>query len=159
MEKKKKLKVSGWSKEADYRIKNRKWLRYSGEIAMQIHAQMEDRPEINQAWLAKAIGVTPQYVSKLLKGHQNLSLETIAKLSEALGVELISFPEFKYSRPFADSTYEQTIDSEQVGVFDIRAEAAEIAEFLSQTGNGDGTAQIKRPKNKNTAGTSVHVTF
>lgn len=32
-----------------------------------------------------------------MKGHENLTLETIYNLSQALGIELISFPEYKYS--------------------------------------------------------------
>lgn len=34
--------------------------------------------------------VTPQYVNKIVKGKENLSLETIWKIEEALGINLIS---------------------------------------------------------------------
>ncbi|OFX81522.1 MAG: hypothetical protein A2W86_08230 [Bacteroidetes bacterium GWD2_45_23] len=34
--------------------------------------------------------VSPQYVSKIIKGRENLSLETIWKIEEALGITLIS---------------------------------------------------------------------
>ena len=60
-------------------------------------AAMEDNIGMNQKQLAKKIGVTHQQISKIGSGSQNLTLETIAKLSDALGVELISFPEYKYS--------------------------------------------------------------
>lgn len=91
--------VSSWSKEADFRIKNRKWLRYSGNIAFRILAAMEDKEDMSQKQLAELMGVSPQQISKILTGGENLTLETIAKFSEALGVELISFPDYKYSAP------------------------------------------------------------
>ena len=90
---------SGWLKKAQFRRENRKWLGYSSNIARRTYTAMEDKEGMNQKTLAERLGVKPQYISKLLKGEQNLSLQTIAKLSEALGVELISFPEYKYSKP------------------------------------------------------------
>jgi transcriptional regulator with XRE-family HTH domain len=50
------------------------------------------------------LDVKPQYISKLLKGEENFTLETIPKLSTALGIELISFPAYKYSKPVDEST-------------------------------------------------------
>jgi DNA-binding XRE family transcriptional regulator len=70
-------------------LKSKKWLRYSSNISRRILSSLEDDANLNQIILAKQIGVSPQYISKVLKGQQNLSLETIAKLSEALKVELI----------------------------------------------------------------------
>jgi antitoxin component HigA of HigAB toxin-antitoxin module len=91
--------VSTWSEEADFRIKNHKWLRYSGNIASRILAAMEDKGDMSQKQLAELMGVSPQQISKILKGGENLTLETIAKFSEVLGVEFISFPDYKYSVP------------------------------------------------------------
>ncbi|HZE83854.1 MAG TPA: helix-turn-helix transcriptional regulator [Puia sp.] len=91
--------VSNWSKEADYRLKNHKWLRYSHQVASRILAAMEDKKGMTQKKLAKLMAVSPQQISKILKGHENLTLETISKFSEALGIELISFPDYKYSVP------------------------------------------------------------
>lgn len=96
-------KPSGWHEKADYRIKNRKWLAYSSNIAFRILAAIDDNKDLSQTKLAELLNVTPQYISKILKGHENLTLETIAKLSEALNVELISFPEYKYSRPIHEN--------------------------------------------------------
>lgn len=91
--------TSSWSEEADFRIKNQKWLRYSGNIALRMLSALEDKEGMTQKQLAKLLDVSPQQISKIAKGRENLTLETIAKLSEALGVELISFPGFKYSTP------------------------------------------------------------
>ena len=51
--------------------------------------------------LAQMIGVSPEYMNKILKGQENLSLETIAKLSEALNIELITFPKFLFDQPIS----------------------------------------------------------
>ena len=57
--------------------------------------EMLDRMDflgVNQKELAKRMGCTPQYVSKILKGKENLSLETISKIEEALEMEFQSVP-------------------------------------------------------------------
>jgi transcriptional regulator with XRE-family HTH domain len=90
-------KKSKWKREADFRLKNRKWLRYSSNIARRVLSAIEDNKDLNQKILASNIGVKPQYISRVVQGQENLTLETIAKLSESLNVELISFPEYKYS--------------------------------------------------------------
>jgi transcriptional regulator with XRE-family HTH domain len=154
MENKKKTKISRWSKEADYRIKNHKWLRYSGHIAMRVIAAMEEHPDMNQSKLAKAIGVSPQYISKLLKGHQNLSLETISKISEALGVELIAFPEFKYSRPTYLMNADCKIKSNQDQNIGLTASKADVSELLSVVGN-DEVAHFRVPFKKSKPGYPV----
>ena len=44
---------------------------------------------LTQNALAKRMGCTQQYVSKILKGKENMSLETLSKLEDALGISLI----------------------------------------------------------------------
>ena len=88
---------SEWAERANYRIKNRKWLGYSGKVALRILAAIEDTPGMNQKKLAELAEVSQQQISKIVKGKENLTLQTIAKFSEILGLELISFPSFKYN--------------------------------------------------------------
>lgn len=85
---------------AKFRIENRKWLGYSGQIAWRVLFAIDEIEGMNQKLLAEKVGVSPQYISKVVQGNENLSLETIAKLSEALGVELISFPPLKDDKLF-----------------------------------------------------------
>lgn len=109
--------TSTWSDDADFRLKNHKWLRYSGNVAIRALAAIEDKEGMTQKQLAEIMGVSPQQINKILKGHENLTLESIAKLSEALGVELISFPEFKYSaltRPAAPATLKKTVAAKKL---------------------------------------------
>lgn len=91
-------KVSNWKTAATVRRAN-PWLRqYSSQIARRILAVLDSHPELTKSKLAAELGVSPQYISKVLKGKENLTLETIYKLSKALKVELISFPEYAYDK-------------------------------------------------------------
>lgn len=113
---KSKFKKSKFIDEAAYRIKNKKWLRYSSNISRRILAAIEDDQEINRDALADKMNVSMQYISKLVQGSENLSLQTIAKISDALGVELITFPEYKYSKKTGnDKQFTQQLDVQDIG--------------------------------------------
>lgn len=64
------------------------WKRYSMFIAERASETMRER-KITQAALAAKLGRTQQYVSHILSGRENLTLETIAMLGEALESNLI----------------------------------------------------------------------
>ena len=88
---------SKWVKDVELYRSSKTWLNYSGKIALRVLSAIEDIPGMNQRKLAELMGVTPQHISKIVKGQENLTLETIGKLSEALQIELIDFPKIKYS--------------------------------------------------------------
>jgi transcriptional regulator with XRE-family HTH domain len=90
---------SKYLQNAKFRIENKKWLSYSSNIALRVLAALEESEEMTQKTLAEKVGVSPQYINKVLKGQENLSLQTIAKLSEALNMELITFPKFLFDQP------------------------------------------------------------
>lgn len=83
-----------WLKDAKYRRANRKWLRKSQDIALRI-LDVLDEKDMQQKELAEALDVSPQQISKIVKGKQNLTLETISKLEQVLGVELIGVPKYQ----------------------------------------------------------------
>ena len=87
---------SKYLQNAKFRIENKKWLSYSSNIALRVLAAIEENDHITNESLAQMIGVSTEYMNQVLKGQENLSLETIAKLSEALNVELITFPKFLF---------------------------------------------------------------
>ena len=45
---------------------------------------------ISRQDLAERMGCSPQYISRLLKGEENFSLETICKLENALNVPIFA---------------------------------------------------------------------
>lgn len=79
---------SKWRENAEWRIENKPWLRYSQAIAMKMLDRMEELG-MSQTALAERMCCSQQYVSKVLKGKENLSLETLCKIEDALSLQLV----------------------------------------------------------------------
>lgn len=86
--------TSSWKEDAKYRRANRKWLKKSQDIALRILTILDEKG-MQQKDLAETLDVSPQQISKIVKGKQNLTLETISKLEEVLGVELVGVPKYQ----------------------------------------------------------------
>jgi len=82
---------SRWMEKALRDEANEAWLERSSNIALRILGALQLNG-MSQKELATKTGVSPQQVSKLLKGNENLTLETIAKLEAALGIGLLTLP-------------------------------------------------------------------
>lgn len=82
---------SSWIDEAEKRNSNKEWLNRSFLIAMKILRTLRGK-ELKQAWLANELQISPQQVSKIVKGSENLTLETISKIEAVLGITLIEVP-------------------------------------------------------------------
>ncbi len=83
--------LSKWRENAEWRMANKPWLRYSQRIAMMMLDRMEEL-HMSQKQLAELMGCSQQYVSKVLKGQENLSLETLSKIERCLNLQIISEP-------------------------------------------------------------------
>jgi len=81
--------TENWMEKVAWRKANKVWLRKSADIALSILDALEDLGW-NKARLAEEMGVSPQQVSKYVKGGENFKLETICNLEKALGVDLIT---------------------------------------------------------------------
>lgn len=79
---------SKWRENAEWRMANKSWLRYSQMIAMMMLDRMEEL-ELTQKSLAEKMGCSQQYISRVLKGRENLSIETISKIESALELEIL----------------------------------------------------------------------
>lgn len=86
-------KKSNWIEQAEYYENNKDWLDKSALIALKIlrHLRVNN---ITQKDLAKRLDVSPQYVNKIVKGKENLSLETICKIERVISIILIEIPEY-----------------------------------------------------------------
>lgn len=93
---------SDWMSQADYYDVNKDWLNKSALIAIKILSTLRSQ-SITQKALAESIGVTPQYINKVVKGYENLSLETICKIERSLGISLIAVPSYESSQVILDS--------------------------------------------------------
>lgn len=84
---------SPWGEEAKDRQKNKAWRKRSFQIAARILMEIRRQKPINgmtQKMLAEKMGVAPQYINKVIKGQENLTLETISRFEEILGITIIS---------------------------------------------------------------------
>lgn len=77
-----------WKRQAQEDLEAWDWKQYSFMIAIKARRQMA-RLQMTQKQLAEAMGCTQQYVSLLLSGHLNMTLETIARLEKALQFSLL----------------------------------------------------------------------
>ena len=80
---------SRFVEEANRRKENARWLRLSRQLAAMLMGYMQEHG-LKRADLALRLGVSPQYVSKLLSGTENLSFKSIANIEERLGITCIS---------------------------------------------------------------------
>ena len=79
---------SQWRERANWRLENKSWLRHSQKIAMMMLDKMEALG-LTQRALAERMGCSQQYISRILKGHENLSIETMCKIKEALDLTIL----------------------------------------------------------------------
>lgn len=93
---------SNWMEQADQYENNKDWLDKSALIAIKILSTLRDQ-STSQKSLAENIGVSPQYINKVVKGQENLSLETICKIEKSLGITLVAVPIYENSQVILDS--------------------------------------------------------
>ena len=60
---------------------------------------------LTQKALAERMNCTQQYVSKILKGKENMSLDTLSKLEDALGINLILDEQVAYPNMVAEEIF------------------------------------------------------
>lgn len=70
------------------RRESRRWRTLSQDVALAVYHYL-DRNGLTQKEFAESMGVSPAYVAKLLKGSENLTLETISKIEAAIGTEIV----------------------------------------------------------------------
>lgn len=88
------IKDATWLEDAKWRQANADWLDLSAAIAMKILRFLREN-KITQKELADRLGFSPQYVNKIVKGSENLTLETISKIEKALDFQLINVQRYE----------------------------------------------------------------
>ena len=73
--------------DAKWRRDNASWLKRSRRVAYAIMDYMQ-KNQFSRNDIAEKLGVSPQYVSKILSGKANLSFKTIFEIEEGLGIEV-----------------------------------------------------------------------
>ncbi|MBS1533967.1 MAG: helix-turn-helix transcriptional regulator [Bacteroidetes bacterium] len=103
-------KDSGWLEKAKWRQANEDWLDVSFSIAVKILSALTANKKANvypktQVELAEAMRCSAQYVNKLLRGQENLQIETICKVQRILDITLIEVP--KEVKPYIKENISQ----------------------------------------------------
>ena len=95
---------NGFVSKAQFFKDNWPWLKYSYAIAIKVRRRMKELG-MTQKDLAKKLECTQQHISVLLGGRANMTLETLAKLEQALSFDLIgnNLLVFGYSAPDDDA--------------------------------------------------------
>ncbi len=84
----KKSRKEAWRVQADWNLKHKEALDDYYKIAARIAIALKEK-NMTQKQLAHELGVTAPALTRIMKGRQNLSLLTIRKIEDALGVSLI----------------------------------------------------------------------
>ena len=80
---------SRFEEEAKWRQENEIWLKMSRSVALAIVDYMQDN-NLTRAEMAKVLSVSPQYLSRILSGRENLSIKSVAKIEMRLGVTCLT---------------------------------------------------------------------
>lgn len=115
---------SHWREDAQWRRENEYWLKYSRSITLRTLRAMEEQ-SVTQVELARRMGCSQQYVSNLLKGSSNMTLETIGRLEKALNLDILR------SAMTVVSGYEENRSVDMSGY---------LNEPLPENGIGNGTS-------------------
>lgn len=75
--------------EVKERVKNREMLRQSQQIALKVLMKLDDLGW-SQRDLANAMKVTPQQITKIVSGKENLTIETQIKLQNTLDIPVLA---------------------------------------------------------------------
>jgi ribosome-binding protein aMBF1 (putative translation factor) len=72
-----------------WRERNEEWLDESFRIALLILKELRAK-EMSQKDLADQMQVSPQYINKIVKGTENLTLDTICKIQRILKINILA---------------------------------------------------------------------
>jgi DNA-binding XRE family transcriptional regulator len=80
---------NSWQNDVIYHEQNQEWLDYSAKIAVLIlrilrENKAKGRFPSSQKELAEVIKVSPQQINKYIRGTENLTLETLLRISQVL---------------------------------------------------------------------------
>ena len=78
-----------WITENDFKLLNPEEIKLRASIALELRRYMKDN-SLKQSDLAKQLSVSPQYVNKILRGRENLTLHTFFRLNSVLNLNLVN---------------------------------------------------------------------
>ncbi|HAQ37593.1 MAG TPA: helix-turn-helix transcriptional regulator [Saprospiraceae bacterium] len=103
-------------------------------IALRIAEAIKEQ-NIRQTMLAERLAITPQALTRIMKGRQNLTLQTIRKLEQVLDICLISIHKHEPGAIRHHARLQQTViryTSEEMPVFSGKMKHSSITETVSK---------------------------
>jgi DNA-binding XRE family transcriptional regulator len=87
---------NSWQNEVVFYEKNKEWLNRSAKIAIKILRTLRKNSEegkfpSTQKELAELLKISPQQVNKIVKGSENLTIETICKIENVLHIHVFEY--------------------------------------------------------------------
>ncbi len=113
---------SKWIEDAEWRSENEVWLMKSQTIAFKILERI-DELNFTQKILADIMKVSPQHISKIVKGKENLTLETISKLEKALDIKLISIENSNTSQIIIQQSLNISIQQSIINIYKQKSDS------------------------------------
>ena len=112
-------KESNFLKKASYNEENKEWLSHSKNIAIQILSNLR-KTKRTQKELASLLNVSAQYVNKIVKGNENLTLETISKIEKFMNFKVLNTEIKHVASKKLFITYENKLSMNSDYSFDIK---------------------------------------
>ncbi len=113
--------------EVNERVKNRAMLRESQQIALKVLMKLDDLGW-SQRDLANAMKVTPQQITKIVSGKENLTIETQIKLQNTLDIPVLAS---YYENKMSDK--DQWVVTTEKRVEEVVAQAFEYSTNYQET--------------------------
>jgi plasmid maintenance system antidote protein VapI len=128
---------NSWQDDVLFYEQNQEWLDYSAKIAvliLRVLRQNKDEGKFpsSQKELAEVMNVSPQQINKYVRGTENLKLETIMRISKAIGNQLINVGT-------VNNIYSQTT---KTIVTNIVTDILSSNKFITSSNNGGFVSQI-----------------
>jgi len=128
-------KKSQWSHDANWRKGNRAWLNASAFVSMQIFDALEILGW-NQKKLAEIMEVSPQRISKILSGKENLTIQTIKELNKALNIQIETDEDLHYQYAEKVNEISKKLNEKESEIALLKKKITEInmnREFVERT--------------------------
>jgi DNA-binding XRE family transcriptional regulator len=87
---------NSWQNDVVFYEKNKEWLNRSAKIAIKILRTLRKNSEegkfpSSQKELAELLKISPQQVNKIVRGSENLTIETICKIENVLNIHVFEY--------------------------------------------------------------------
>lgn len=132
--------TSKWKEKVAFRKANKATLRQAAKVALRLLDALEEKGW-SQAQLARELEVTPQQVSKWVKGQGDFKFSTIDKLEKVLGITMhaiLAEDEFVTT----EEAFEERLKEEIMAYHQRRAQTEEYYKLKNQVSSSKAVMAV-----------------